>query len=237
MNAHTKIVAEEAKQPFKVRANLDKPITCFAVRLDALLRVRPFVSTEETRYYLNGVYVHPHPEGGAVCVATDGHRLGVRRDSDGIAPEPQIVTLPKGLKAPASSKVRNPWAVLTRTGERYGHLSLVEGIHDPKHDTAENAIARVDECFQRFGDTIIDGKFPDYPKIIPTDDEKDAVRGFNGEYLASFGKHLTIRGSDAGAPHLIFDHADGDFVGVLMPMRADATRRQDWTKALKAEAA
>jgi DNA polymerase-3 subunit beta len=36
------------------------------------------ISTEETRYYLNGVYMHvAEGEDGPVlrCVATDGHRL------------------------------------------------------------------------------------------------------------------------------------------------------------------
>ena len=42
------------------------------------------ISTEETRYYLNGVYMHvADSEGGKVlrCVATDGHRLA-RIDAD-----------------------------------------------------------------------------------------------------------------------------------------------------------
>ncbi|MEO0931214.1 MAG: DNA polymerase III subunit beta, partial [Pseudomonadota bacterium] len=42
------------------------------------------ISTEETRYYLNGVYMHvSDSEGGKVlrCVATDGHRLA-RIDAD-----------------------------------------------------------------------------------------------------------------------------------------------------------
>lgn len=38
------------------------------------------VSTEETRYYLNGVHLEPHPCGGAFMVATDGHRLIVVHD-------------------------------------------------------------------------------------------------------------------------------------------------------------
>ena len=36
------------------------------------------ISTEETRYYLNGVYMHAAkgPDGPVLrCVATDGHRL------------------------------------------------------------------------------------------------------------------------------------------------------------------
>ena len=42
------------------------------------------ISTEETRYYLNGVYMHvADSDGGKVlrCVATDGHRLA-RIDAD-----------------------------------------------------------------------------------------------------------------------------------------------------------
>ncbi len=42
------------------------------------------ISTEETRYYLNGVYMHvSESDGGRVlrCVATDGHRLA-RIDAD-----------------------------------------------------------------------------------------------------------------------------------------------------------
>lgn len=47
---------------------------------DALGRVLPFISTEETRYYLNGVCI----DGGAF-VATDGHRLAVMHGGDSLA--------------------------------------------------------------------------------------------------------------------------------------------------------
>ncbi|NRA98538.1 MAG: DNA polymerase III subunit beta, partial [Rhodobacteraceae bacterium] len=54
------------------------------------------ISTEETRYYLNGVYMHVSPaEDGNVlrCVATDGHRLA-RIDADlpdGAASMPGVI--------------------------------------------------------------------------------------------------------------------------------------------------
>ena len=40
-------------------------------------KARFAISTEETRYYLNGIYLHEADENGAVlrAVATDGHRL------------------------------------------------------------------------------------------------------------------------------------------------------------------
>ena len=61
------------------------------------------ISTEETRYYLNGVYMHAAkgPDGPVLrCVATDGHRLA-RID----APLPEGAT-----DCPASSSRARPWA-------------------------------------------------------------------------------------------------------------------------------
>ncbi|RCK40460.1 hypothetical protein [Thalassospira xiamenensis] len=40
-----------------------------------------FVSTEKTRYYLNGVYIEPHKDGGVLLIATDGHSMAVIRDA------------------------------------------------------------------------------------------------------------------------------------------------------------
>lgn len=234
MNAHSKIEAEPAA-PFRLRANLDQPVTCFAVRLEALLRVRPFISAEATRYYLNGVHVEAHPEGGAVCVATDGHRMGLRRDQEGLVNEPAICRLPKDLKAPAKTAIGS-WAVMTRTGSCFAHLSLVERLHDRDHDMAANAIARIEDCYQRFGDVRIDGTFPDYAKIIPSEAEGDVIRAFNGKYLSGFGEHLTIRGNSEIAPHTILDHADPEFFGILMPVRTQGGKRQDWTRKLTSAA-
>jgi DNA polymerase-3 subunit beta len=52
------------------------------------------ISTEETRYYLNGVYMHvADADGGKKlrCVATDGHRLA-RIDAD--LPDGDAATCP-----------------------------------------------------------------------------------------------------------------------------------------------
>ena len=37
------------------------------------------ISTEETRYYLNGIYFHKSDKGALAAVATDGHRLAWHR--------------------------------------------------------------------------------------------------------------------------------------------------------------
>ncbi|MEM1372523.1 MAG: DNA polymerase III subunit beta [Pseudomonadota bacterium] len=110
------------------------------------------ISTEETRYYLNGVYMHvSDADGGQVlrCVATDGHRLA-RIDSD----------LPDGAGS-------MPGVIVPR--KTVGELRKLL-------DDDETVIAvSVSETKVRFAtpditltSKVIDGTFPDYTRVIPT---------------------------------------------------------------------
>lgn len=110
------------------------------------------ISTEETRYYLNGVYMHvAEAEGGKVlrCVATDGHRLA-RVDAD----------LPSGAE-------NLPGVIVPR--KTVGELRKL--LDD---DDAQIAVS-VSETKVRFAtpeiiltSKVIDGTFPDYARVIPT---------------------------------------------------------------------
>ncbi len=211
---------------------IEKPVpgkltTAFAVRLDALLRVKAFISKEETRYYLNGVFVQACPDGGALCVATDGHRMGVRRDPAGIVQQPTIVRIPAELKLPRKGLFNAvPWVVCMSNGSK-GHMSLVPPMNKVADDTAEAAIANVEDCIMRFGGVVIDGTFPDWQRVMPK--EKKATRvGFNGRYFAGFGQSLEISGEGQHDPYLIQDESDRDFVGILMPMRTGAGDIPAW---------
>ena len=46
---------------------------------DMIDATRFAISTEETRYYLNGIYIHKSEQGDLCAVATDGHRLALTR--------------------------------------------------------------------------------------------------------------------------------------------------------------
>jgi DNA polymerase-3 subunit beta len=110
------------------------------------------ISTEETRYYLNGVYMHiADANGGQVlrCVATDGHRLA-RIDAD----------MPAGAEG-------LPGVIVPR--KTVGELRKL--LDD---DDAEIAVS-VSETKIRFAapgitltSKVIDGTFPDYTRVIPT---------------------------------------------------------------------
>lgn len=112
------------------------------------------ISTEETRYYLNGVYAHVVQRGNQhafTMVATDGHRLyrqeveaqtGALEMPGVIIPRKTVDLLHKLLKGKAC-----PEAV-------YVSLSAT------KIRVAYNAVEIVSK--------LVDGTFPDYQRVIPT---------------------------------------------------------------------
>ena len=143
------------REDFPVMASAD--YTCnFSAPAPVLRRLfdksKFAISTEETRYYLNGVYMHvAEADGGRVlrCVATDGHRLA-RVDAD----------LPEGA-------AEMPGVIVPR--KTVGELRKL--LED---DEAQIAVS-VSETKLRFAtpgitltSKVIDGTFPDYTRVIPT---------------------------------------------------------------------
>jgi len=109
------------------------------------------ISTEETRYYLNGVYMHvaAGPDSAQVlrCVATDGHRLA-RID----APIPEGADGMPGVIVPRKT---------------------VNELRKLLDDDQQIAVS-VSETKVRFAtpqttltSKVIDGTFPDYTRVIP----------------------------------------------------------------------
>lgn len=118
------------------------------------------ISTEETRYYLNGIYLHTRRAGegnktAVLCAAaTDGHRLS-RID----APLPEGAAGMPGVIVPRK-------AVLELR-------KLIEGVE------GDVAVALSDSKLHfEIGDglsltsKVIDGTFPDYERVIPTGNDK-----------------------------------------------------------------
>lgn len=117
------------------------------------------ISTEETRYYLNGIYMHV-TEGTLRAVATDGHRLARAE-----------VEAPEGTEG-------MPGIIVPR--KTVGEVQKLLGGAE-KGGEGEQAMVRVElsDAKIRFslGDTVltsklIDGTFPDYQRVIPTANDK-----------------------------------------------------------------
>ncbi len=124
-------------------------------------RTRFAISTEETRYYLNGIYLHqasaPKDAGGAStlrAVATDGHRLAQAE-----------IALPEGAEGmPGIIIPRKCVTELSRL------IDEVEGNVDIALSSSKIRFAFAD---LRLTSKLIDGTFPDYERVIPYQNSKE----------------------------------------------------------------
>lgn len=116
-------------------------------------KTRFAISTEETRYYLNGIYLHALESGIMRAVATDGHRLA-------------RVELP----APAGA-VGMPGIIVPRKTV----LELAKLIENEDGEIAVSLSAskiRFEMEQLVLTSKLIDGTFPDYERVIPTGNDK-----------------------------------------------------------------
>lgn len=116
-------------------------------------KTRFAISTEETRYYLNGIYLHALESGIMRAVATDGHRLA-------------RVELP----APAGA-VGMPGIIVPRKTV----LELSKLIENEDGEIAVSLSAskiRFEMEQLVLTSKLIDGTFPDYERVIPTGNDK-----------------------------------------------------------------
>lgn len=156
------------------------------------------MSTEETRYYLNGLYFHV-ADGRVRAVSTDGHRLALCD-----------VDLPEGFAPPAGVIIpRKTIKELRR---------MIDGVETVTVQISEQKIRFTTPNGAALSSKVIDGSFPDYMRVIPRDNDKivkvdpallqaavDRVATISGEKsrAAKFGfgtdmVTVTVRNMDAG---------------------------------------
>ncbi|MGQ0663421.1 MAG: DNA polymerase III subunit beta [Pseudomonadota bacterium] len=119
-------------------------------------RTRFAISLEETRYYLNGIYVHAAESAGVPvlrAVATDGHRLARFE-----------MALPTGAE-------KIPGLIVPR--------KTVMELRKLVEDTSAAVAVSLSDTRIRFTfdgsvltSKLIDGTFPDYQRVIPTNNDK-----------------------------------------------------------------
>lgn len=198
----------------------------FSIQFDfrALKAAAFCVSSEETRFYLKGVFAE-YKNGALILVATDGHRLiAVHPNSNGPAPNrPEF-----GIIIPSDVLAR------IKLGRRdtMGDLVCEAGQWALHYDGL------------KIGFTPIEGTFPDWRRIVPSETSGEAAQ-FNAAYLNDFAKASKMLGGDTrpvlahngDGPGLVSFHSDIDAFGVLMPFRASIvpTKPPAWLYPAKAE--
>ncbi|WP_427453403.1 DNA polymerase III subunit beta [Litorimonas sp. WD9-15] len=111
------------------------------------------ISTEETRYYLNGIYLHAH-DGKLRAVATDGHRLALAE-----SPVPAGAEGLPGVIVP-----RKTVAEIRR---------LIDGVDGDIQVAVSEAKIRFQTGHAVMTSKLIDGTFPDYERVIPKGNTKE----------------------------------------------------------------
>ncbi len=140
------------------------------------------ISTEETRYYLNGIYLHPS-NGCLRSVSTNGHQLA-RADVD----------LPEGAEGMAGVIVpRKTVRELRKLLDGDGEVSVSAGPNRVRFALPKAAMAS----------KVIDGTFPDYDRVIPTGNDK-VIEVAREEFTAAIDRVATIDVGHTRAVKLTF---------------------------------
>jgi DNA polymerase-3 subunit beta len=143
--------------PAMTSGTLPYKFSLSAATLRALIdRTRFAISNEETRYYLNGIYMHAATSEGTKvlrAVATDGHRLARVEEK-----------LPEGAGS-------MPGVIIPRKT-----ITELRKLLDEVTSDVEIALSDTRIQFQigpvTLTSKLIDGTFPEYERVIPVDNDK-----------------------------------------------------------------
>lgn len=150
---------------------------------EAFQRTAFCVSTEETRYYLNGVYAHPSADNERlIFVATDGHRAGVFH-----------IPLPAGAeKLPSTGGARGVIIPSVTVNLLAKLIAKRDGeIQIALTGTDNNRLAFfLDETV--VVTKIVDGTYPDYQRVFPANDPTKVFE-FDADKLADAVERVSQR--------------------------------------------
>ncbi len=170
---------------------------------DVLQGMTILASKKDIRYYLNGVLVDVSPT-WVRLVATDGHLLGLFQQHEGVDGEPVQIIIPNEVIAKLNKKAGDHW--LRQDAE--GKWSI-----------------------DNIGFVPLDGKFPDYMRVIPKEELSNQVAQFNPEFIGRFAKVAKtvarvkipiVQITHNGQSSALVDIGIPDrFIGVVMPLRLE----------------
>jgi DNA polymerase-3 subunit beta len=168
-------------------------------------KTRFAISTEETRYYLNGIYLHTAQRGKEQtlrAVATDGHRLAQAE-----------LPAPKGTAG-------MPGIILPRKTVHELHR-LIEESDSSVKIAVSPAKARFEIGTITLTSKLIDGTFPDYGRVIPKANDKQ-LKVSNAEFISAVDRVSTIA-SERGRAVKLNINSDKLILSVTNPEGGSAT--------------
>jgi DNA polymerase-3 subunit beta len=178
------------------------------INIEVIRALLPLAAKKDVRRCLNGVYIDFQPD-KTIYVATNGHVLGMYTEA---------------VENEHTFSIIIPGDVVKQLKPKPGMGKWGDLIFDSASNTARvtNPAASQD-----FGFTPLEGKFPDYTKVIPAETSGEAAQ-FDVDLLALFSQvnksfgakypgriKLDHNGNAGALVHLCRD----EFLGVIMPFR------------------
>ena len=167
------------------------------------------ISTEETRYYLNGIYLHAVDE-KLIAVATDGHRL-----SRFEMPLPEGAEDLRGVIIPS------------RTVRLWSHLLGKDESEPVTIETAESFI-RFSSELMVLHSKVVAGTYPDYSRVIPRGNNQVALANLS-DVASAVDRLLVYQSKTAVAFRMSFGageirlsiHSDAGDAEEIIPAECD----------------
>lgn len=195
-------------------------IHTYTINIRVLKAVEVAASSEELRYYLNGVFVEFTPE-MIVYTATDGHRLLVASED----------YLEEEIRPSSTVSAIVPSSLLdkVKVGKKDAELAQLS------IDCSESKVRAVIEYQGAiYSDLAIEANYPNARAVVPRSVSGEVAK-FNPHYLVSFEKARAIATNSKAGEDCIIAHNGGSpalvdmnivekdegfrMFGVIMPMR------------------
>ena len=190
----------------------------YTIATNDLKAVSLAMAEKDIRYYLNGVLFELDNAEGYRLVGTDGHRL-------------HIVCKRKAQAADSVIMPRDTVVHIIKQKTQAFELEIIPGATRQIKIRTGGGFITVPE---------VQGKYPDYKRVMPTKVHQTEAAYFMPEYLADLAKaqkilgtaqqkgYIAQQGTNAG---VYVDNATS-FYAVIMPLRCDAPEKADFERGL-----
>lgn len=181
--------------------------------LDLLDKTHFAMAIQDARYYLTGMLVELK-DGLLTAVATDGHRLALARAAtmqtsaetlSAILPRKAVLELQRLLSEMRRSSPNIDNAITLNIGREFVQVMLPFGQSEKAADNTQTPVVVT------FTARLIDGKFPDYRRVIPTNTDK--VARFSQEALANILRRVSVL-SNEKLRGVVFEFGDSERVRI-----------------------
>lgn len=190
----------------------------YTIATNDLKAVALAMADKDIRYYLNGVLFELDNAEGYRLVATDGHRL-------------HIVCKRKAQAADSVIMPRDTVVHILKQKMHVFELEIIPGATRSIKIRTGGGFITVPE---------VQGKYPDYRRVMPTKVHQTEAAYYMPEYLADLAKaqkilgtknqngYIAQQGTNAG----VYVDNEKSFYAVIMPLRHDAPESADFERGL-----